>query len=219
MSLMSRSLTLPHVRRRKSSRWVRLACAMVVMSMSSIALAYNFKKLEQAIETLTPRTAKDWQVKANRGDPMAQNVIGMAYKYGIGVAQDHSASLSWFRKAARQGEADAQFNLARIYESRSDGIYRRTRVLPSDDAEAGAWYRRAAEQGHTPAQVKLAALFAEGADGVARDPVQAYMWLQAASLAGDLGAAELVVTYAAAPTADQKAKADEQARKLSNRAL
>ena len=130
MSLMIRSLTVPHVRRGKSSRSIRLACAMVVMSMSSVALAYDFRKLEQAIGTLTPRTAKNWQAKANRGDPMAQNVTGMAYKCGIGVAQDHSASLNWLRKAAQQGEADAQFNLARIYESRSDGMYRRTRVLP-----------------------------------------------------------------------------------------
>ena len=67
------------------------------MSMATVSLAYDFKKLERAIETLTPQTAKRWQAKANCGDPMAQNVMGMAHKYGIGVAQDHSAALGWFR--------------------------------------------------------------------------------------------------------------------------
>lgn len=61
-----------------------------------------------------------FRTNASSGDTMAHNVMGMAYKYGIGVAQHYSASLNWFRKAAEHGEADAQFNQARIYASRAE---------------------------------------------------------------------------------------------------
>ena len=86
----------------------------------------------------------------------------MAYKYGVGVRQDHGASILWFHLAAAQGEADAQFNLALVYDSRADGLYQEQRAAPADDAEALKWYRLSAEQGHTGAQVRLAQLYAQG---------------------------------------------------------
>ncbi|EDT4416641.1 sel1 repeat family protein, partial [Salmonella enterica subsp. enterica serovar Typhimurium var. 5-] len=132
--------------------------------MSVGALAYDFKRMEAAIESLSPTTQSEWERKATAGEPIAQNVTGMAYKYGIGVAQDQAVSWKWFRSAAEQGEADAQFNLARIYEGHAnDTFYRRhARPVPADDSEAVNWYRRSAEQNHTQAQVKLAQLYAKG---------------------------------------------------------
>ena len=62
-------------------------------------------------------------------DPLAQNVMGMAYKYGIGTNQNHAMSLEWFRKAADQGDADAQFNLGRIY-GKATGSYAKMRAAP-----------------------------------------------------------------------------------------
>lgn len=87
------------------------------------------------------------------------------------MKQDHAASISWFRRAAEQGEADAQFNLGRLYGSEVDGMYKKGRAAPANDADALRWYRLSAEQGHTPAQVKLAQLFAKGSGKVARDQV------------------------------------------------
>ncbi|WP_447548071.1 tetratricopeptide repeat protein, partial [Staphylococcus aureus] len=98
--------------------------------MSVGALAYDFKRMEAAIESLSPTTQSEWERKATAGEPIAQNVTGMAYKYGIGVAQDQAVSWKWFRSAAEQGEADAQFNLARIYEGHANDTFYRRHARP-----------------------------------------------------------------------------------------
>ena len=49
----------------------------------------------------------------------------------------------WFRLAAVQGHADAQFNLGHMFES---GL-----GVAKDRAEAARWYRMAAAQGHAVA--------------------------------------------------------------------
>jgi hypothetical protein len=52
------------------------------------------------------------------------------------VPQDYSQAVFWFRKAAEQGEADAQFWLGVLYESGTG--------LPQDYAEAYFWFDVAA---------------------------------------------------------------------------
>ena len=73
----------------------------------------------------------------------------------------------WFRRAAEQGNEDAQEFLGSLYDE-GWGI-------PEDDKEAVKWYRRAAEQGRKSAQVFLGLKYAYG-NGVPEDYVQAYMW-------------------------------------------
>src|ERR1051325_9112089 len=52
---------------------------------------------------------------AGKSEPEAQNTMGLAYKNGRGVAQDFAQALKWFRKAADQGNASAQKNVALMY--------------------------------------------------------------------------------------------------------
>jgi len=191
--------------------------AGLLLLLSASASAYDFKKMEAAIESLSPATQSEWERKALAGDPLAQNVTGMAYKYGIGVRQDHGTSILWFHLAAEQGEADAQFNLARIYDTRADGPYKKKRAAPADDAAAFKWYRLSAEQGHTQAQVKLAQLHAKGRASVAPDPVQAYKWLTIAAARGDATAVKLRVDLAAGLTREQIAEGDGQAKAWTSR--
>jgi len=205
------------MRRSAATSLAGLAVAGTVFSLSKFALAYDLRKVESAIETLSAQTQQDWERKALDGDSIAQNVTGMAYKYGIGAPQDHGASILWFHLAAEQGEADAQFNLARIYESRADGPYKKQRAAPADDAQAFKWYRLSAEQGHIPAQVKLARLYAEGGAGIVRDPVQAYRWQYAALLSGDLIARELLEGYATGMTPEQVREAEALAHAWKSR--
>jgi TPR repeat protein len=54
------------------------------------------------------------------------------YYNGWGVPQDYSAAVSWYRKAAEQGHADAQNNLGFSY-SQGHGV-------PKDYAAAVSWY-------------------------------------------------------------------------------
>jgi hypothetical protein len=73
---------------------------------------------------------------------------------------------------AQQGDAEAQFDLAKNYETGRIG-------LPRDFAQAEHWYRAAAAQGEPFAQASLGIMFNFG-KGVRQDYVQAYMWYEIA---------------------------------------
>jgi uncharacterized protein len=51
------------------------------------------------------------RIKAEQGDAESQNNLGARYANGEGMVQDDKQAAFWFRKAADQGEAVAQFNL------------------------------------------------------------------------------------------------------------
>lgn len=52
--------------------------------------------------------------------------------------------MEWYRKAAEQGDAAAQYNLGWMYW-KGHGVWQ-------SDTEAMKWYRKAAEQGHERAR-------------------------------------------------------------------
>lgn len=167
-----------------------LAGALLLSCLLQPALAYDSAKLAEALESLTPTTFSKWEKQARRGDALAQDVVGMAYKYGEVTPQNHALSLTWFRKAAEQGDADAQFNLGRIYGKATGRIYGKQRAAPRNDVTAAYWYRKAAEQNYAPAQFNLAQMYAEGSPAFPRDVAHAYFWLQRASAGGDPNASE-----------------------------
>ena len=63
----------------------------------------------------------------------------MRYQTGEGVPQDGAEAIRWYRLAAAQGFAEAQFNLGLMYAT-GEGV-------PQDDAEAMRWYRLVAAEG------------------------------------------------------------------------
>ena len=152
------------------------------------AFAYDSARLADALESLTAESFPQWEAKARNGDAVAQDVVGMAYKYGDVTPQNHAKSLQWFLKAAEQGDADAQFNLGRIYGKASGFVYEKQRAAPHDDPLAAKWYRKAAEQGYAPAQLNLATMYLEGSPMLPVDRAQGYFWLQHAATAGDQSA-------------------------------
>ena len=64
-----------------------------------------------------------------------------------GVQQDDVEAVKWYRKAAEQGDADAQVFLGLMY--------RNGKGVQQDYAEAVKWVRKAAEQGNAEAQFNL----------------------------------------------------------------
>ena len=104
--------------------------------------------------------------------PRGQYLLGSMYGSGQGVPQDYSAAVSWYRKAAEQGDVDAKFELGLMY-SNGQGA-------PQDNAAAVSWYRQAAEQGHATAQFNLGLMYSNG-QGVLQDYTQAHMWLNLAA--------------------------------------
>jgi len=73
----------------------------------------------------------------------------------------------WYRLAADQGFARAQYSLGFMHDN--------GRGVPQDDAEAARWYRLAADQGIARAQSNLGLLYENG-EGVPQDYVQAHLW-------------------------------------------
>lgn len=49
--------------------------------------------------------------QAANGDAAAQCVLGVRYEQGKGVPQDYAQAAAWYRKAAEQGDATAQYYL------------------------------------------------------------------------------------------------------------
>ena len=125
----------------------------------------NFKKL----------TIDEIRVSADRGDPEAQNALGDRYRLGSHEqANDYEKALTWYRKAADQGNAAAQVNLASMYLT--------GRGVVKNETEAGKWYRQAAgelrrtaELGDAAAQFSLGLMYANGR-GIAKDETEAVKW-------------------------------------------
>jgi TPR repeat protein len=83
------------------------------------------------------------------------------------------------RKAAAQGDADAQYELGLCYGVGCG--------VPEDEVEAAKWYRKAAEQGHAEAQSNLGNCYHHG-NGVKMDAVEAVKWYRKAVDQGDTNA-------------------------------
>jgi TPR repeat protein len=116
---------------------------------------------------------EETQAKADFGNPEAQNRLGQHWINGEqGLARNPLEAAAWFRRAAEQGLAEAQFNLT-LFLLNGEGA-------PPDLPQAAAWCRRAAEQGLTNAQDLLGLMYARG-DGVVKDPVEALAWFQVAA--------------------------------------
>ncbi len=147
----------------------------------------------------------------------SQVALGIKYRNGDGVPQDLRQAAGWFRKAADQGDAEAQNYLGLMYHygegapkdyQHALALYRKAADqgylsaqfniglmydngdgMPKDDQQALAWYRKAADQGFAIAQSRLGAMYADG-DGVPKDENQAMAWLRKASDQGDIEARE-----------------------------
>jgi uncharacterized protein len=153
---------------------------------------------------------------AANGDANAQRLLGDMYADERGVPKDmtpevrYSMAATWYRKAAEQGDAAAQSDLADI-EDRLGIMYDLGVGVAKDHAEAAVWYRKAAEYGNADAQAGLGALYVNG-EGVPQDYVTAHMWLNLAARRGDQEAAKARDSVAAKMTPAQIAEAQKLAR-------
>lgn len=77
---------------------------------------------------------------AKLGYKASQFRLGQAYEYGVlGLDIDNRASISWYSKAAAQGEHQAELALSGWYLTGAEGI------LEQSDTEAYLWARKAAQ--------------------------------------------------------------------------
>ena len=130
------------------------------------------------------------------------------YAEGKGVPQDYQEAVKWYRLAAAQGYAPAEYSLALAYE-KGQGV-------GQDYHEAMKWYRLAAAHGNEFAPVNLGVMYAKGI-GVRQDFVRAFMWFTVATAAssGDSRATALKKRdrISSKMAAEQIATAQEMARR------
>src|SRR5260370_16475663 len=74
---------------------------------------------------------------------LAENELGSMYASGEGVPKDDKKALEWFKKAAEQGYADAEYNLGTRYLFGS--------ATERDFETAAHWFLKAAEQANLSA--------------------------------------------------------------------
>jgi TPR repeat protein len=157
--------------------------------------------------------------KAYAGDAAAQYQVGWYYEHPNAIwsdgytesgssPHDYVQAASWYRKAAEQGNADAQYDLGDFYlfghgvpvdyargmmwlrKAAEQGypsaqtdlahFYLTGKFVPQDYAQAVSWYRKAAERGNPDGQAGLAALYEDG-QGVSQSYSEAYFWMSLAA--------------------------------------
>ena len=90
------------------------------------------------------------------------------YYYGNGMEKDKSEAAKWYREAAEQGHAKAQYNLGLCLDSENN------------KTEAAKWYMKAAEQGYQLAQYVLGRMYGKGR-GVTQNQSEAIKWYKKAA--------------------------------------
>ena len=80
--------------------------------------------------------------------------MGYALFYGEGVRRNRAEALPWYRKAARQGNERAMYNIGLMYKNGNGA--------PKSLRWARFWFKKAAAQGHEKARVTLRELDEEG---------------------------------------------------------
>jgi TPR repeat protein len=94
-------------------------------------------------------------------------------------SENYTEAVRWYRKAAEQNHAEAQYALGYCYEN-GEGV-------DQDYSEAVIWYRKAAGQNFAPAQYNLADCYRRG-DGVSENMEEAVQWYRKAAEQGDADA-------------------------------
>jgi TPR repeat protein len=111
-----------------------------------------------------------------------QNNLGVLLFNGIGVVENIPEALKYYRFAATQGNAEAQYNLAGLYAWGVSG-----EGIPRDESEAKKWYRLAAVQGNGAAQKSLGCLLMKNKSN-AEEVEEGLVWGHRAAEQGNIEA-------------------------------
>lgn len=113
-------------------------------------------------------------VQAAGGTPQVRSDSDAHWEWRDGM-WPNAEQAGMIRKSAENGDAEAQFKLALMYEA--------GRATRQDSVEAAKWLRKAADQGHVEAQYNLATMYDNG-NGVTQNFADAARWYRAAAERG-----------------------------------
>ncbi|MCP3447421.1 tetratricopeptide repeat protein [Bradyrhizobium sp. CCGUVB14] len=192
---------------------VTVICVLIFFGRSSAEplgdarSAYEAKDYAKALSL--------WLPLAQEGNAEAQRFVGILYDNGYAVPQDGRQAVEWFRKAAAQSDAQAEYRLGTKFVSGHNGLpqdiaqglslmekagehgyaysyywignyYERGAPgLPADQAQAVKWWRKAADMGDSLAQTSLGFAYQQGR-GVNQNVIEAISWYRKAAGLGEL---------------------------------
>jgi hypothetical protein len=178
---------------------------MTVTSFEKGLTAFDASSFSEAFQILIPL--------AKTGNEEAQRIVAGMFLQGQGVERNFTEAIKWYRLAAEQGDAIAQFNLASllIHENveqalqwlvaaaKQDFLFAQVNLgnlysgyLSSgsylitsfrNDSEAILWYQKAARKDVPLACHRLGDLYANG-QGTEKNEKQAVEWYQKAAEMG-----------------------------------
>lgn len=161
------------------TRLAVVAGMLLVVSYAASAPAPGQQTLEQAKaagkrgDTVTAEQL--YTQAAEQGNAEAQVYCGHSslLSYALGKeASDLNAAMTWFRKAADQGDVDGELALANVFGTDLYGS--------RNDAEAFKWYKQAADAGSAEGQYKTGHNYEKGA-GIPADMNLAIYWYKKAA--------------------------------------
>jgi len=162
---------------RKLERHLIGTALSAVLMASPLSLAHaGFDEAVKAYEAGDYKKAHDeWLPLAEDKDPAAMRNLGHLYRRGLGVEQDFTKALSWYKRAAEMGFDRAQANVGTMY-LKGQGV-------PQDYVKAAEWFTKAARNGHMIAQYNLGVMHEFG-KGVEKSKTKALAWYNLAAKAG-----------------------------------
>lgn len=163
--------------------WLNL---VVLLAVPVLGAAESLAELRSSAEKKPKTFAQEsddlrfaeLRAKAGNGDAIAQLELGRSYAYGFGTARDGTEAINWLRKAAEQGNVDAQYSLGLLY---STGIW--LVGVAEDYPEAMKWFRKAADQGNADAEDCIGGMYELGR-GVPKNDKEAVRWYRMAAEKG-----------------------------------
>lgn len=142
----------------------------VTLGMATALVAFGAASAGQADDVAIATPQPRPEIPFVDGDvPIPRMRPERHYVHGWAALErgDHRAAAKWYRQAAMQGIADAQYSLGLLYVT-GEGVTK-------DSSEAMKWFRKAAEQGRANAQFALGSGYALG-EGVPKSFTLAYFW-------------------------------------------
>jgi TPR repeat protein len=122
----------------KALRFLGAAC-LLLLTVALAAPAQGGIDAPQALpqDSAATESLRPWLARALDGDPIAQYRVGRAFALEASGREDFVQAALWYRKAAEQGVAAAEQELAILYQ-KGVGVER-------DYVEAYLWYSLAAD--------------------------------------------------------------------------
>jgi len=179
-----------------------LALAIAVVSLGGISTAALSKDRDMAKEAVInlkayaeyklghyDKAKKIWEDLAAKGNTTALINLANMFQQGQGVTEDQKEAMIYVKRAAKLGDARAQYELGMAHEKGT--------VVERDIDKAAAWLKKSAEQDDSDGQFAYGVMLATGKGkgldkATSEQRTEAISWLKKAKANGNLEAADYI---------------------------